>query len=886
MGKPGSTRASLTAYIPLSMRGCSGCQDARRPATGVDQGENNMSDDFKGDTTSTGRVTVGGAEVTGDLEVLGDSDWFSIELVAGDRYEFRLEEPTTGAGTLRDPYLYLRDSSGILLDSNDDGGGGLNSLLRFTAPQSDTYWLDARGYRDGYTGTYTLSATRTGSDNDPINLVGTVAADVLFGNAGNDTLDGAAGNDTLQGRGGNDSLVGGAGIDRAVVSGDLDITLSDTQLGGQGIDTLAGIERATLTGGAGDNVIDASDFTRGPVALDGGAGNDGLTGPASAGSFHPTHAHFNRFTGGAGNDTFTGGAGVDAVVEQGDVDFTLGDSRLTGLGTDVLGGIEAALLYGGDGNNRIDASAFTGHFTALYGGAGNDTLVGGAGTDWVSATAIGSGPLTLDAMQLTGQGTDTLDHIDQASLRGSGANNVLDGSGFGGGYVRFDGRGGNDTLIGRANGTDRVHSEGPGDFVLTDDTLTTLRGRASLADIDEAALVGDAGANRFDAAAFTGRLTILEGGGGNDTLVGRDELIDRVQAHGNVDFTLTNTRLTGLGEVTLVDIDEATLVGDGDANVIDASAFTRGTVRLYGESGDDELIGGSGNDRLDGGVGDDTLDGGSGVDRVEGRGDVDFTLTDSELTGLGTDALIGIEQALLVGSTSANVLDASAFTGSLVLLEGRGGDDTLIGRADGIDRVLARGDVDFALTDGELAGLGTDTLTDIDEVHFIGNSGANVFDASAYTGGPVVMRAGAGNDTLLGGQGDDILQGGNGADRLVGGTGADTMNGGAGVDVFAFLATSDSPSEEAQRDLIRDFNGAGGDSLDLSAIDADTTLAGLQTFLPLTEGAAFSGSFSEARALFFDTTTHTLYGNVDADGEADFAINLAGVSSLLDVVFV
>ncbi len=296
-----------------------------------------MSDDFKGDTTSAGRVTVGGPGVTGELEVLRDSDWFAIELVAGDRYEFRLEGPDTDGGTLFDPYLYLHDSSGRLLALDDDGGAGLDSNLPFTAPESDTYWLEARAFSDSYIGTYTLKATRTGSDTDPITLTGTPVGDRLSGLAGNDTLDGGDGNDSLQGYAGNDSLVGGPGIDRVLVSGNVDITLGNAQVVGQGTDTLAGIERATLVGGAGDNELDASGFTRGHVSLDGGAGDDELTGSAFAGSSALTH--FNRYRGGDGDDRLTGGAGVDAVVEQGDVDFVLADRSLTGLGTDVLSGI-------------------------------------------------------------------------------------------------------------------------------------------------------------------------------------------------------------------------------------------------------------------------------------------------------------------------------------------------------------------------------------------------------------------------------------------------------------------------------------------------------------------------------------------------------------------
>lgn len=89
-----------------------------------------------------------------------------------------------------------------------------------------------------------------------------------------------------------------------------------------------------------------------------------------------------------------------------------------------------------------------------------------------------------------------------------------------------------------------------------------------------------------------------------------------------------------------------------------------------------------------------------------------------------------------------------------MILEGQGGDDLLIGRPDcQRDQVRAKGDVNFTLTDTQLTGLGTDTLTDIDNVRIIGYSGSNIFDTSAFTRGDVNLSGGGGEDTLLGGSG-------------------------------------------------------------------------------------------------------------------------------------
>ena len=72
---------------------------------------------------------------------------------------------------------------------------------------------------------------------------------------------------------------------------------------------------------------------------------------------------------------------------------------------------------------------------------------------------------------------------------------------------------------------------------------------------------------------------------------------------------------------------------------------------------------------------------------------------------------------------------------------------------------------------------------------------------------------------------------GNGAaNDLRGIGGADTLNGGGGADDYNYFATSESNS--AAQDRILSFTGigaAGGDQIDVSVIDANTTLGGFQS---------------------------------------------------------
>lgn len=51
-------------------------------------------------------------------------------------------------------------------------------------------------------------------------------------------------------------------------------------------------------------------------------------------------------------------------------------------------------------------------------------------------------------------------------------------------------------------------------------------------------------------------------------------------------------------------------------------------------------------------------------------------------------------------------------------------------------------------------------------------------------------------------------------------------------------------------------------------------------------GAEFSGVFTKAGQLFFDTTNHVLYDNVNADETADFAIQLNGITNLVAADFI
>ena len=140
--------------------------------------------DLPADTTTTGVVSVGGS-VTGEIETVGDRDWFAVELEAGSEYRIDLKGGVTGDGTLGNPMLDgIYDAAGVRISGsgNNDSGEGLNAQVRFTATESGVHYVAAQSANQD-TGSYTLSVTRTGRAPEEVDhaagpeTTGTVAVD-------------------------------------------------------------------------------------------------------------------------------------------------------------------------------------------------------------------------------------------------------------------------------------------------------------------------------------------------------------------------------------------------------------------------------------------------------------------------------------------------------------------------------------------------------------------------------------------------------------------------------------------------------------------------------------------------------------------------------------
>lgn len=174
---------------------------------------------------------------------------------------------------------------------------------------------------------------------------------------------------------------------------------------------------------------------------------------------------------------------------------------------------------------------------------------------------------------------------------------------------------------------------------------------------------------------------------------------------------------------------------------------------------------------------------------------------------------------------------------------------------------------------------GNDTLfgTDGDDSMY-GDTGDDVLQGNK---GDDYIQGGRGADSLGGGQGDDTLLGSAGSDTLHGGLGADRLIGGNGADVFSFTALSDSTVDASGRDTVI-FNGHQGDSIDLSAIDADATVDGDQAFHLVNHFGDHAGELVKVQT----DSGFLVEGDVDGDGNADFAIAVHTTTGLHSSDFV
>jgi len=587
------------------------------------------------------------------------------------------------------------------------------------------------------------------------------------------------------------------------------------------------------------------------VQLDGGTGDDNLTGTSGA----------ETMEGFGGDDTLNGAGGDDTLNGAG------GDDNLYGYGgNDTLTGADGAdNLYGGLGNDTLNGGDDN---DDLYGNQGNDTLNGGAGADWMLGENDDD-TLNGDADNDTlfgGYGEDTLNGDGGTdTLRGEHGNDVLTGG--------LD----NDTLYGGDGNDEYVVSEGDGQDTINDSS-------------------GSADFIRFGTGIALADLTFTHTG-------------DNLQ----IDLTETPTdRLTIVDHYDTETSNEVESIVFDDGSRLNISRQGLGTPAadtLTGSAAGEVMIGLAGNDSLYGAAGNDVLDGGAGVDTADysnAAAGVVVNLqqwsTSDDGDG-GTDTLTSIENIVgsafgddLRGNDGVNVIYGGAGND---FIRGRSGGDTLYGD-EGNDELL--GDLGDDVMYG---GTGADELKGQDGNDTLhGDSGADLIygysgDDTLYGGaGGDFIQGHAGNDTIDGGSEVDTVSYENAAGGIVvdlstGGTNV-TNDGDGGTDSLSNIenlngsAYSDSIIGDSAANLID--GGAGDDTIDGGAGD-DTLYGGLgdDTFI-LGQGADYangdSGSawadYSGASAAI---TVNLHISGVDKDGDTIYEDSLFNITNLIGTAY-
>jgi len=583
---------------------------------------------------------------------------------------------------------------------------------------------------------------------------------------------------------------------------------------------------ATLTGGEGNDRLIG---TNSSDTINGRSGNDYIEGRGGA----------DTISGGAGGDTIYGGEGDDDI--EGDYGgyrsnqiaetAVLQSPRVEPTATSIPNPeVIGDTIYGGNGNDTIRTNI--GNDT-VYGEDGDDSISPGDNAYWYSATIFGG---------------DGHDYINFQTRLGS-----------------IDAGSGNDTVIGTAASV----ILGNGDDVFS-----------------------------YNRRVYPDFPTVLDGGEGYDQLRAGWGLnmsgVTNVEFISAEDIIVANDNMPPGGKLITI------------GTKVDASTVTSGIIdctarECYGGSGGDTFTGSISSDIFQGNGGNDSINGGDGRDVAMFSGNAidylivelaynTFTVTDLR-TGSpdGVDTIVdvnvlrfadGDQEVVIAGLSIIGDDTNEELNGSpnADLLDGAGGNDVVDGDI-GNDTLLGGQGNDVLI-----AGAGNDT--------FDGGAGDDTYNVSTTSSVTVNLQSqratgvnigtdvirnienivgSSANDTVIGNAAVNLLDGARGNDALTGGLGRDVMTGGIGKDRFIYIALLDSKVGSSGRDVISDFNGTSGDSIDLSAIDAYTGQSGNQAFVYIGT-SPFSGKRGEVRF-----SGGILQINTGRDLIADMEIMLTGV---------
>ncbi len=491
-------------------------------------------------------------------------------------------------------------------------------------------------------------------------------------------------------------------------------------------------------------------------------------------------------------------------IDYNNVDTDYGNHaiRIGDIGMDTIAvtptGGDADTIDGGEGN---DTTFGQGGDDTIDGGLGNDSIEGGLGNDSIE------GGLGNDTITDTGTTADEIDGgagNDNISS-GGGADVVTGGDGndtidAGSGWDTIDGGTGDDIIV-AGSGSDTVYG-GTGNDTITDTSGNNF---------------ADGGSGNDSITLGVGNDSII-GGTGDDTIGVQDnfgtDTIDGSEDPGDGDVdvldasALTSDATLDLSAVSATDPESGTLTQGSNVATFDnieEVVLGAGDDSVTGSTGDDSVVAGTGADTIDMGAGNDTVDLGAGspdgdedvVILEDGFGD-DIVENFDAPTPNGDGTFTGIDTLdvsnLYDAPTGGDPVDTNDVTvtddgsGNAVLTFPNGETITLVGidpvDADDPQYLNAIG-IPLGL-DGTVSGTAGD---DVIDGSYLGDPEGDIVDnndaiLAGDTANDDLIEAGAGNDSILAGDGNDEVYGGTGNDIIDDGVGNDTLLGEDGSDTF------------------------------------------------------------------------------------------------------
>jgi len=513
-----------------------------------------------------------------------------------------------------------------------------------------------------------------------------------------------------------------------------------------GVATTGNTSLIRILGLNGDDVLEVSQDTPMPrVNIQGGDGDDKITGSSND----------DELDGEAGNDSVFGGRdGIDRL--------------LGGPGNDLLsGGRSNDDLFGGEGDDVVD----------WLPGDGSDLVEGGEGRDIL--LFVGSNASEKVDISANNQRLRFFRDIGGITMDCDGIEKVI-----------FNALGGNDqTNVGDLTGT-KVTNVAVDLFATSDidGDVVTVNGTAANDTITVAG--GDAGVNVTGLAAEVSVVGARNGGDKLDVnaLAGEDTINASEVKPGAIDLIING----GIGNDTLTG-------GEGSDLIIGAQGID---TEVAGPGDDTSLWNpGDGNDIFEGEEGQDTLlfNGANIAEKVAVSANGSRLTFTRDIAGIVIDC-DDTEKVLFTakgGQDLITVNDLSATDVREVKIDLSAVPDVLGGDA-AADSVIVKGTagndvITLAGSAGSVTATGLSAAVIIIESEAANDTftvealdGDDVVQASGVEAGVVKLIEDGGNDddNLVGSAGDDTLLGGFGDDALLGGPGLDVLDGGPGANVL------------------------------------------------------------------------------------------------------